>query len=111
MREISKNMDTGKIPKQDVKFCGTEKAEPQVTIQEGKEIKDFSNPTEILGRSQVNKVDNLQADVAFSIANPEAVESADKFFDMAYAQLQKKGDPEAYEKASAIAVAYVQELA
>lgn len=110
MREISKNMESGKVPMQDVKFCSAEKTDAQASASEGKEIKDFSNPTEILGRSQVNKVDNLQTDVAFSVAHPDTVESADRFFDMAYAQLQAKKDPHAYEKASAMASIYAEEI-
>ena len=111
MREISKNMDAGKVPMQDIKFGNAEKAEPPISASAEKEIIDFSNPTEMLGRSQVSAVDNLQTDVAFSMANPQAIESADKFFDMAYAQLQQKNDPNAYEKASELTVAFTKELA
>lgn len=102
MREIKKiemnqasNVDSKATGKADPQFCGED--------SESKVVKDLSNQTEVLGRSQVNKTDNLSADVAFAMANPETTERADKLFDVAYAQLLDKNDPDAYGKACSIA--------
>lgn len=104
MREINKNMDIGKVQKVDLQTSKTEKNEPQFCGEiEEVNVKDFSNPKEVLGRSQVNKADNLKNDVSFGIANPKAIENSDKLFELAFNKLQSKGDPNAYEKACAIA--------
>lgn len=105
MREINKNT-IGKIQKVDLK-SKSDQSQPQFCAEtDGNDenvIKDFSNPkAETLGRSQVNKSDNLESDVAFGMANPEAIQNADKFFDIAFKGLLAKGDPEAYEKAAAM---------
>lgn len=104
MREINKNMDLGKVQKSELKSNDSEKMDLQPITSEGKEIKDFSNPTaEALGRSQVNKTDNLKSDVAFASAYPQAISKSDKLFNMALAKLEADGDPNAYEKACSIA--------
>lgn len=114
MREINKNsssVEIAKIQKPELKASSSENADKKVSEESEKlNVNDFSNPTEVLGRSQVSKADNLKADVAFGIAHPEAIAGADRFFDMAYAQLQEKGDPAAYEKASSMASLYAKEL-
>ena len=108
MRELNNNkVDLSKVqPKKEIKAA---KAEETVLPTEAKEVKmatDFSNPSaEVLGRSQVSAADALQKDVAFGMANPEAIEKADRFFDMAYAQC---GD---YAKASELTSAFVSEFA
>lgn len=112
MREINNNLEYGKVQKSDFK---AEKADEKVESQccahaEEKNVQDFSNPTEILGRSQVNKADNLKEDVSFGMAHPEAIKSADKFFDVAYANLLRENDPNAYEKAAAMTSIYAREL-
>ena len=102
MREIKKLDNMSKVPNLDSKNKSA--AEPQFfaeTEETGLKT-DFSNPTEVLGRSQVNKPDNIKEDVAFGIANPNAINNSDKLFEIAYKSLQSKGDPEAYEKACAI---------
>lgn len=101
MREIKK-VDLSQVPNIDSKAQG--KAEPQFCGEdtEQKVVKDFSNPTEVLGRSQISKADNLKADVAFGMANYDAMESSNRLFDIAYNQLSEKNDPHAYEKACAI---------
>lgn len=106
MREIKNNVEIGKMQNADLRLSKSEKAEPQA-ISEGEEssIKDFSNPTEVLGRSQVNSTDNLKSDVKFGLANPDAIASSDKLFNIAYSQLLNENDPQAYEKACAIATA------
>lgn len=104
MREVNRNVDIAKIQKQDIKFGNAETIEPAKTEEKSAiEIKDFSNPTELLGRSQVSKTDNNKTDVAFGVANPAAIERSDKLFEMAFKGLQESGDPNAYEKACAIA--------
>lgn len=97
------NVEIGKVQKVDSKIEKAENIEPQQK-QEESSIKDFSNPkAEALGRSQVNSTDNLQKDVAFGMAHPEAISSSDKLFDKALAKLEANNDPDAYAKACAIA--------
>lgn len=109
MSEIKK-IDASKVPNLEKKVA--EKSEPQFSGNEKntKVIKDLSDQTEVLGRSQISKTDNLACDVAFGMQNPQAIESADKFFNIAYAQLVKENDPNAYEKASSMASIYAREL-
>lgn len=113
MREINNNsIDVAKVQKPEIKSASNEQIDTKITEESEKLNKsDFSNPTEVLGRSQVQKADNLKEDVKFGLANPNAIESSDKFFNMAYAQLQAKGDPEAYEKAASMASFYAKDLA
>ncbi len=104
MREVNTNVDLSKIKNQNAVFNAIEKSESsQSENVQKKEIKDFSNHTEILGRSQVNKTDNLKADVAFCSENQKTVELSDKLFEIAYEKLKDANDPHAYEKACAIA--------
>ena len=116
MREIknNNNIEVAKIqPKPEIKPEKSEKTE-EVAIKSSTEeavVKDFSNPkAESLGRSQVEKPDALAKDVAFGMNHPDTIASADKFFDIAYAQLLAKKDPHAYEKASEYATAYANEV-
>lgn len=106
MREIKKidlasaqsKVDSKKSKKAEPNFCGE---------SEKSRLNDFSNPkAETLGRSQVNKTDNLKADIAFGIANPELVGSSDQLFEIAYEKFQKEGRPYAYEDACTVATAY-----
>jgi hypothetical protein len=107
MRELNNKVDLAKVqPRKDIKTAKAEEAVLPAVPSEEKITADFSNPSaEVLGRSQVSQADALQKDVAFGMANPEAIEKADKFFDMAYAQT---GD---YAKASEYTAAYVKEFA
>lgn len=105
MTEINKNIEIGKMQKVDFQSGKTEKAENSV-CPEAEEtcVKDFSNPkAEVLGRSQVSPTDNLKADVDFALSNQKAIENSDKLFEMAFNSLKEQGDPNAYEKACAIA--------
>lgn len=114
MREIKNNTngaEIAKAKKTEIKPVNTEIVDKKITEESEKlNVADFSNPTEVLGRSQVSKADNLKADVAFGLANPKAITKADKFFEIALSQLKAKGDPEAYEKASSMASLYAKEL-
>lgn len=115
MREINKNIEVGKVQNSGLKKGKVEQAEqaelPICNENEEACVKDFSNPTaEVLGRSQINKTDNLKGDVSFAISNPDMIESSDKFFEMAYNQLLKENDPNAYEKAASMATLYAKEF-
>lgn len=103
MREINSNIN--KVPNAGLKQDKIGKQEPQLCAEsEGTSIKDFSNPkAESLGRSQVSKTDNLKADIAFAMANPETIERSDKLFNMALAKLEAENDRYSYEKACSIA--------
>lgn len=106
MREI-KNNNFGQIQRVDLKTDKVDKSDPQFCAEineaEERNIQDFSNPkAETLGRSQVSKSDNLEADVAFGMAHPNEIATADKFFDIAFKSLQAEGDADAYGKAAAM---------
>lgn len=109
MREINNNVEIGKVQKPEAKQVEPEIVEPQVAVPE-KEIKDLSCPSEISGRSLVNKADNLKEDVAFVLANPKSVEKANKFFDVVYEQLKARGDANAYPDACAITKKLTEEF-
>ena len=71
------------------------------------------SPEAVLGRSQVQfsgKAANVEADMNVMMANPEAVNKANAFFDNAYAQLKKNGHPNAYEEAANLTAAYKKEF-
>ena len=111
MREVNNNTEFGKVPQ--IKNLGkAEEIAPVAPLEvEENSISSFDNPkAEILGRSHVNSLSALQQDVAFGFKNPQAIAMADKFFDNAYRQLQSQNDPNAYEKASELASAYVDEF-
>lgn len=109
MREIKK-VEMSQTPSVDSKSTG--KAEPQFCGEnpEQKVVKDLTSQHEVSGRSQINKTDNLKADIAFGLAHPGVISNADKFFEIAYAHLADEGDPYAYEKASTMATIYAKEL-
>lgn len=112
MREIKKiNAGQGQVPPT-IEQKSADKSEPQFSANEinTKVVNDLTNQTELLGRSQICKTDNLACDVKFGMQNPQAIESADKFFNLAYAQLVKDNDPNAYEKASTMASIYAREM-
>ncbi|HNW26400.1 MAG TPA: hypothetical protein PLG15_06495 [Candidatus Gastranaerophilaceae bacterium] len=108
MREIKNDVMFGNIQqKKEVKTGKLNSVIPQV---EGKDTDDLSVSSEVLGRAQVNSPDALQKDVSFASAHPEAIEKADKFFDMTYKTLCESGDTDAYAKASLLTKAYVDEF-
>ena len=104
MRDVKNNVEIGKLQKSELRAGKIEKKEAQ-TLEDSGEVsfKDFSNPAEILGRSQVKKNDSFKEDVTFAMAHPKVVSNADKLFDIAFKRLQIDGDPSAYENACAIA--------
>lgn len=104
MREIKNNVEIGKVKNTEMKLNKTNNADSNFCgDSETSNVNDFSNPSEVLGRSQLSKTDNLKADVAYAMANPETISKSDKLFEMAFKELQKDEDPNAYEKACAIA--------
>lgn len=103
MREINNNVEIGKAKKPEVKQPTPEfEVETKSAVPE-KEIKDLSNPTEVSGRSLVNSTDNLKNDSKFIVANPKAVDKAEKLFNIVFEKLTIEGNPHAYEIASSIA--------
>lgn len=104
MREIKNNIEIAKMQNPGLKQDKSQNAEASFdSVNEEPGVKDFSNPTEVLGRSQVGKTDNLQNDFSFAISNPKKIENSDKLFELAYKNLMSQGDPNAYEKACSIA--------
>lgn len=97
MREIKNNIEVAKLqPKHDLKNEKFEKSEPAFCAnEEEKCVKDFSNPSEILGRSQVkvNKMNmkELENDINFGMNNPDHIAMAEKIFDSAYEKYQDYG--------------------
>lgn len=107
MREVNNNPEFGKVPqRRDVSFAKSEEiSQGAAPDAEENLISTFDNAkAEVLGRSHVNNLNALQNDINFGMKNPETIQKADKFFDMAYAQT---GD---YAKASELTAAYVDEF-
>lgn len=106
MREVNNNPELGKIPaRAEIKFSGrTDEAAPKTETADEKSTQSFDNPKEVLGRAQVNNLNALNNDINFGMKNPETIEKANKFFDLAYAQT---GD---YAKAAEMTDAYVKEF-
>lgn len=103
MREIKNNLERGKVQKAELKSGKSNNAESHLAAEiDASNVNDFSNPTEVLGRSQLSKTDNLKEDVAFGMANHSTISKSDKLFELAFKGLQSEGDPDAYEKACAI---------
>ena len=107
MREVNNNSEVGKIPqRRDAGFGKAEEAFQDVApnVEENIASTFDDAKAEVLGRSHVNNLNALQNDINFGMKNPAAIQQADKFFDMAYAQT---GD---YAKASELTAAYVDEF-
>jgi len=84
---------------------------PEIVAEPQKEINDLANmPAESLGRSQVATPDNIENDIKMMLENPDAVEKANKFYEMAEKVLASKGDVEAAEKATLLTDAYRKEF-
>ena len=83
----------------------------KVDSAERKSIDNLVGPADVVGRSQVQKPDNLKEDINFILKNPEIMEKAEAFFEMAYEKLLKEDSPNAYEKAAAMATTFARELA
>lgn len=108
------NQGINQQPMKPVNVEGTkELAGEQVKPQEAevqKEINDLANmPSEILGRSQVAK-DDLEHDIKIMIENPEQVEKANKFYDMAESVLKENGSEHPAEEAAVLTEAFRKEF-
>ncbi len=73
------------------------------------------SPEAVIGRSQVqmsgvSKTDNLEADMKTMLDNPQSVQKAVDFFDIAYNHLQQKGADDAYEKAAVLTNAFKEDF-
>lgn len=114
MREINQN-NIGNFPKVELKKDKPQSAEvPKVedAVAEKTPVTDDLSlaPEAIIGRSQVNKADSIEADMKTMLDNPDAVKKAVAFFDVAYNQLEANGSKNPYEKAAALTNAFKDEL-
>lgn len=111
MSEINNfNYDVKPIMPQE-QISSAKKAEETNVEKETKTIQDFSNPkAEALGRSQITKTDSVKTDVKFLKENFDTVQSAEKFFEIAYKQLVDANEKDPYEKACTMAAIYAQEI-
>ena len=89
----------------------TSKAQAQEKTENAKVIENLAGQADVVGRSQIHRADNVKEDVNFMLRNPEIMAKAERFFDVAYAQLLKEDSPNAYEKAAAMATTFARELA
>lgn len=112
MREINKNPNVDISKVQQIKPTKAEEVIAQPAVENEEKVnKDFSaKGGEVLGRSQVGSPDALQKDVAFGMSNPDAIAQADKFFNIALAQLEAKGVEDSYAKASELSKTFVNEF-
>lgn len=113
MREVNNNPEFGKIPQRsEIKFNKADETNFCANSDvEEKSLATFDNPkAEILGRSHVSSPDAIQNDISFAMKHPDAIESADKFFDHTYNQLVNEKHPDPYGRASELTAAYVDEF-
>ena len=115
MREINNNAaglnKTAYQIQQDVKKETQPAAEQPVEQKAVTTSETLSkSPEAILGRSQVVdakakalQLNEIEKDIKAMMENPELAENYNKTFDKIYSILEKRGDKEAYEKASVIA--------
>lgn len=121
MREINNNVPVG------LNNTNYSKVEPKKELPKGEQPQEAQTavttsetlskaPEAIIGRSQVDgakkslQLSEVEKDVNTVLQNPEYVNDYNKFFELSYNSLSKKGDPEAYEKSSVIADAYCKEV-
>ena len=101
-----------------VNFQGIQKNSteiPQEIIEnDTPQLKDFSNPAEYLGRSQVKYsnvnfkgTDNTENDLKILMENPEIAKNSDKIFETAFKAMQDAGIENPYEEATEIATGNV----
>jgi len=111
MREISNNTGVPFSPKTDLKPETPKIKDVKAEVSETKGTEDLSkSPSAISGRSLVGGVDTIENDVKTMMENPEAIEKANKFFDLAEGQYKDKGVENPYEKAAALTDAYKKEF-
>lgn len=113
MREIPNNTGVPFSPKADLKpeTPKTQEIKAETTEVSAKGTEDLSkSPSAISGRSLVSGADTIENDVKTMMENPEAVEKANKFFDLAEGQYRDKGVENPYEKAAALTEAFKKEF-
>ena len=115
MREINQNNIGSNFPKVELKKDKPQSTEvPKVedVVTDKTPVTDDLSlaPEAVIGRSQVNKADSIEADMKTMLDNPNAVKKAVDFFDVAYDQLRAKGSENPYEKAAALTNAFKDEL-
>lgn len=114
MREIDNKIGFGNAqpPRNDVRVKPEEvTAQPINEEKLEQSTKDLNSGNAIGGRSLVTEAGALKETVAFGMKHPEKIQSADRFFDMAFNSLAEKGDPEAYPKAAAMTEIFLKEFA
>lgn len=119
MREINNNQNNLNFPKVEVKKENPQIPE-QANIEETPQVQsteDLSlSPEAVIGRSQVqmsgvNKANALiEADMKAMLDNPQAIQKAVDFFDIAYNRLQENGADDAYEKAAVLTNAFKEDF-
>ena len=123
MREINNQNNLNNFPKVEIK---KETAQPNEVLaqqdtpsQQAFQTEDLSlSPEAVIGRSQVqmsektgvNGTKALEADMKIMLENPEFVEKAVDFFDIAYNRLQEKGVENPYEKAAVLTNAFKEDF-
>lgn len=111
--EFNSNINFGSIQKKSGIKPNEIKEEilEQAIDDNNEDIREYNVPvgqSAIAGKSQI-KTDNISNDLLMLKTNPGIVHVADEVFDRAYEKLSASNDPEAYEKASVIANAFVHE--
>lgn len=118
MREIN-NQNNLNFPKVEIKKEVQQPVEAPKAEEmnaQGMTTEDLSlSPEAVIGRSQVqmsgiNKTDSLEADMKTMLDNPQSVQKAVEFFDIAYNHLQSKGADDAYEKAAVLTNAFKEDF-
>jgi len=118
MREINNNQSNniGNFPKVEIKKDAVQPTDaPKVEdiLNDNKQsVTDNLSlaPEAVIGRSQVNKADSIEADMKTMLDNPDAVKKAVNFFDIAYNQLKANGSENPYEKAAVLTNAFKDDL-
>lgn len=115
MREI--NNSTGNLNPANFQKVDPKKETPQIventpenTVAVNVTDNLANSPEAIIGRSQVQKADNLENDMKTMLNNPDAVEKAIKFCSIAEDILKKQGVEAPYEKAAILANAFKDEF-
>lgn len=107
--DISKNINIQKNTQ--VKREETPIASDAKIADDAKKVQDLgNNPSEMIGRSQVAKADNLASDMKTFKNNPQLIMYADEFFDYTLNEFNKQGKPDAYEQAILATAQFVNEF-
>lgn len=112
MTEINSNSQNINIQKNtQIKREKKQIASDAKLADEKKQVQDLgNNPSEMIGRSQVTKADNLASDMKTFKNNPQLIMHADEFFDYALNEFSKQGRADAYEQAVLATAQFVNEF-